>query len=130
VKCETSWPKDSSCWTFHKCDVPADRICLENDRRVYKCANHGKFLELVAFIDPSLNVDKWAVSGRMANGEMGFWLVRMPKNGNPHDWNAWLVDDIHKATHFTDREVAKESARATGGRVRKVPVDSIRDNGC
>lgn len=122
MKCETSWPKDSSFWTFHHCKVPADRICLEHDRRVYKCANHGKFLKLVAMIDPSLNVDTWVVSGRMADGKIGFWKIRLPKDTDPYDWDARLVADIDKAYHFTDKATAQLAARESGGRIRKVPA--------
>lgn len=72
-------------------------------------------------LDPALNVDRWAVSGRMADGEIGFWRVRLPKDGDPYDWDVFLVDDIDKAYHFTDRELAKATAREVGGRIRKVP---------
>lgn len=50
MKCEASWPKDSSFWKFEKCKSEADRICLENGERKHFCEQHGKYKKLVALL--------------------------------------------------------------------------------
>jgi len=51
MKCEASWPADSTFWKFDKCKEEATRICLENERRVALCETHGKHKKLVAMIE-------------------------------------------------------------------------------
>ncbi len=53
--CEAEWPADSSFLRFDKCDAPADRICLENDKRKFFCELHGRHKKLIALLPTAAN---------------------------------------------------------------------------